>query len=425
MLRAGGRHSLLVGATVLVLVGVAAGLIRDVGRPYPGFHPDVDFRILLPTPAARAAGLRDNDRIVSVEGGSPVHLLARVRGATGPLRYEAERAGTPITAVVAPEPFTWRVLLHTFGAYFVVSALMLATGLAVYRQNRAARPNRYFLVYMCLWAASNVAVPDAILGFSKWGSFVVGFLGIFLPVHGWVFFLTYPANPAREAWLEARGVFRRLYRAAVALGLIFTAIFVGVYVLAPQRLAEGWLYPAALAFQVGLAGVSFPIKIAALWDTRRRAASPLVNQQTTVLLLGIGLGLGGWTLFMLAPLAHLYEAPIPLSLGSALVLLYPAAIAYATVRYRLFDATVVIRRSVVYTLLAGLITGAYALLIAGANLVLAGPTSWARPGSPPPSSSWWCSPSTRCGSACAGWWTAPSFGSATTTPGRSRPSRAR
>jgi len=53
------------------------------------------------------------------------------------------------------------------------------------------------------------------------------------------------------------------------------------------------------------------------------------------------------------------------------VLLYPAAIAYATVRYRLFDATVVIRRSVIYTGLAGLITGAYALLLAGANALLA------------------------------------------------------
>ena len=58
--------------------------------------------------------------------------------------------------------------------------------------------------------------------------------------------------------------------------------------------------------------------------------------------------------------------------GSVLVLLYPLAIGYATVRYRLFDATVVIRRSVVYTMLAGLITGAYALLLAGAN-ALAGP----------------------------------------------------
>src|SRR5215471_17250044 len=106
-------------------------------------------------------------------------------------------------------------------------------------------------------------------------------------------------------------------------------------------------------------------------STRRRAVSPLVNQQTGVLLLGIGLGLGCWLTLMLGPLSFLYEGPVDPQVGSALVLLYPAAIAYATVRYRLFDATVVVRRSVIYTGLAGLITGAYALLLAGANALLA------------------------------------------------------
>jgi class 3 adenylate cyclase len=148
--------------------------------------------------------------------------------------------------------------------------------------------------------------------------------------------------------------------------------FGAIYGAAPSLLVHGWLYPAAVAFQFALAAASFPIKIWALLDTRRRAASPLVNQQTTVLLLGIGLGLGCWLALMLAPLVHYYDSPVDPQVGSALVLLYPLAIAYATVRYRLFDATLVIRRSVIYTMLAGLVTGAYALLLAGANALLAG-----------------------------------------------------
>jgi hypothetical protein len=148
-------------------------------------------------------------------------------------------------------------------------------------------------------------------------------------------------------------------------------VFAGMYVAAPSLLAGGRLYAVAVAFQFALAAASFPIKIWALLDTRRRAASPLVNQQTTVLMLGIGLGLGCWLTLMLAPLIHYYEAPVDPQVGSALVLLYPLAIAYATVRYRLFDATLVIRRSVTYTTLAALITGAYALLLASANALLA------------------------------------------------------
>jgi class 3 adenylate cyclase len=184
-------------------------------------------------------------------------------------------------------------------------------------------------------------------------------------------------NPAREAWLARHRVIPRLYRAALAVGILSSLVFVAVRVAAPELLVVGWLYPAAVGFQFAIAAVSFPIKIWALVDTRRRAHSPLVDQQTTVLMLGIGLGLGCWLTFMLAPLIHYYDSPMDPQVGSVLVLLYPLAIGYATVRYRLFDATVVIRRSVVYTMLAGLITGAYALLLAGANALVA-QADWTR-----------------------------------------------
>jgi class 3 adenylate cyclase len=297
--------------------------------------------------------------------------MTRVRAATGPVTYEIERAGQRFRVALAPQTFGWVTFSGHLAGYFLVSALMLAVGVAVYRQNRAAAPNRRFLVYMCLWAVSNVAVPDATLGPDKYGAALVGFVPTVLSVHGWVLFLTYPVNPTRQAWLDRQRIVPALYRAAIAVGVVLSVVFGLVYLLAPERLVDGWLYPSALGLQLSLAAISFPIKIAALLDTRRRAVSPLVDQQTAVLLLGIGLGLGCWLGLMLGPLAFLYEGPMDPQVGSALVLLYPAAIAYATVRYRLFDATVVMRRSMVYTILAGLITGIYALLLAGANALLA------------------------------------------------------
>jgi len=304
-------------------------------------------------------------------------LMAQVDAARGPIRYEVERAGRRLAVELAPGLFTWAVLADHFAAYFAVSAVMLATGLFVYAQNPAAAPNRNFLVYMCLWAVSNVAVPEAVLGTRKYAALLVSFVSPLLSVHGWVFFLTYPANPARLAWMERHRVIPRLYRTGLAAGVLSSLAFVYVFAAAPHLMVNGWLYPTAVAFQFAIAAVSFPIKIWALLDTRRRAASPLVNQQTTVLLLGIGLGLGCWLALMLAPLIRYYEAPVDPQVGSVLVLLYPLAIAYATVRYRLFDATVVIRRSVIYTMLAGLITGAYALLLAAANAIAAH-SDWTR-----------------------------------------------
>ncbi|HKW92769.1 MAG TPA: adenylate/guanylate cyclase domain-containing protein, partial [Methylomirabilota bacterium] len=364
------RFALVFAVSLAVVAGLGMGLASEVGRPYPGFFFAIDYHVVPVEPAARAAGLRWGDRIVAVDGQSPLALMVRVRSATGPVHYDVERAGRRLTVDLAPQSFAWATLLGHFGGYFVISAFMLAVGAAVYVQNPLAAPNRRFLLYMCLWAVSNVVVPDATLSPHKYGAGLVGLVATLLSIHGWVLFLTYPVNPAREAWLERHRLIPTLYRAAAAVGLALTVTFGAFYLLAPGRLADGWLYPGALAFQLTLAAVSFPIKIAALLDTRRRAVSPLVNQQTGVLLLGIGLGLGCWLTLMLGPLSFLYEGPVDPQVGSALVLLYPAAIAYATVRYRLFDATVVVRRSVIYTGLAGLITGAYALLLAGANALV-------------------------------------------------------
>ena len=361
----------------MLILGVLGSLAADVGLRYPGFFFSPDYRIFPVDPAAHAAGLAVGDRIVTVDGASPLTLLARVRatGAPGrpaaaPLRYEVDRAGRRFVVSLPPAPFTWELVARRFAVYFVVAAIMLAAGVFVYAQNPAARPNRNFLLYMCLWAASNVVTPEAFFGLAKRSAILIGFLPAVLSVHGWVFFLTYPVNPERQAWLERHRVIPRLYTAGFALGIVSALAFSLVYALAPGMFLHGWFYAAGVGTSVALALVSFPVKVLALLDTRRRAASPLVNQQTTVLMLGIGLGLGFYLMLMLLPLTYLYPPPVDPQVGSALVLLYPAAIAYATVRYRLFDASVVIRRSVVYTVLAGLITATYALAIAGANALL-------------------------------------------------------
>jgi class 3 adenylate cyclase len=338
MVRRHPRAWSLVALTVATLLVLSTALVARVGRPYPGFFVAPDFRVFPTAPAAVA--IEWDDRIVSVDGRSPATLEKRVASGDAPIRYEIERAGRRVSLDLAPQPFTWRLLFGHFGVFFAVSAVMLAVGIAVFAQNPRARPNRNFLLYMCLWAVSNVAVPESVLGSGRFAAAVVGFVSVVLSA------------------------------AALVAGGIASVSFAALSTVAPDLLVDGWIYPASLATLFTLAAVSFPIKIAALLDTRRQAASPLVNQQTTVLLLGIGLGLGGWLAFMLAPLSHLYRGPVDPQWGSALVLLYPLAIAYATVRYRLFDATVVIRRSVVYTALAGLITAAYALAIAGANLLL-------------------------------------------------------
>ncbi|HJV56297.1 MAG TPA: hypothetical protein VJ971_09995, partial [Methylomirabilota bacterium] len=84
------RFLLVVAASLAVLVGLVAGLAVDAGRPYPGFFAAPDFRLFPADQDARAAGLRAGDRLVVVDGASPLTLAARTRAAAGPVRYEVE-----------------------------------------------------------------------------------------------------------------------------------------------------------------------------------------------------------------------------------------------------------------------------------------------------------------------------------------------
>ena len=138
MFRRDPRFGLLVALTVAAIVGVLVCLIVEIGRPYPGFFFSSDFRVFPATLSARAAGLEYGDRIVAVDGRSPISLMARVAAARGPIRYEVERAGRRFSLELAPATFTRGLFLGHFAAYFAVSALMLAAGLFVFAQNPAA-----------------------------------------------------------------------------------------------------------------------------------------------------------------------------------------------------------------------------------------------------------------------------------------------
>ena len=401
-----------------------AGLAGRRGRPA------VSRLLLLRRPIACSpwsgrAGRRSpvGDRIVSVDGGSPLPA-GRVR-ATAAARALRARPGRPAPRrELAPAPFTW-------ACWSIGSPRTSWSPRSCWRRvvacSRRTRP-RGPTVTSCstcacgpcpTWSCPRRSSAPQV----RSAAIMAASCPPLLSVHGWVFFLTYPVNP------PAPGVARPPPRRSAPLprgdrARRRAAAVFGAGLRGRARPVRGRRLALPAARQLPFAPGRSSRSRSRSWRSSTPAAAPPRRWSTSrprVLLLGIGLGLGCWLALMLLPLTYFYARPsIPrwarpsCSCTRRPSPTRPCATGSSTPR-------VVIRRSLVYTVLAGLITGAYALLIALANAVLAQADLHAlavvlrrvhvrgrR------------SPSTRCASACAGPSTGCSSASARRARGRCR-----
>ncbi|NIT14664.1 MAG: hypothetical protein GTN99_10600, partial [Candidatus Dadabacteria bacterium] len=65
---------------------------------------------------------------------------------------------------------------------------------------------------------------------------------------------------------------------------------------------------------------------------------------------------------------------------ASLVIIFPISIAYAIVKYKLFDIEIIIQKTIVYTALSGVLAFAIVLMIFGFNFFFATQGGWKSPG---------------------------------------------
>ncbi|MFZ5905253.1 MAG: GAF domain-containing protein [Chloroflexota bacterium] len=94
--------------------------------------------------------------------------------------------------------------------------------------------------------------------------------------------------------------------------------------------------------------------------------SPVVKSQSRTILLGAVVGLTPTIVWMLTTPYHLFEFSTWLLLP---VVLFPAAIGYTILRFRLLRTDAWVRQGLAYALLTVLVVSAYALLVMGAGLI--------------------------------------------------------
>jgi two-component system, NtrC family, sensor kinase len=302
------------------------------------------------------AGIKPGDVLVSVnqhelrDEGDLVRQLYRA-GPWSKATYSIVRQSVPVDTVVVLMPadrteYQWLRL---------IGLIYLGIGLYVLLRRWTAPGSAHFYIF-CLvsFIFYSFHYTGKLNGFDwtiYWGN-VVGWLlqpAIFLH-----FVLVFPEK--REAigkhpWLAA---LTYLPGAALLAGHIGA-----VTLLAPR----GNLRWGLDRVEMGYLALYFAVAAGILWNSYRRARTPILRQQLKWVTRGTILAVAPFTLFYAVPyLLGAGEVKVSvLSLG-----LLPLTFGYAIFRYRLMDVDLIFKRGMVYTLAAAAVAGAYFFVIAGA-----------------------------------------------------------
>ncbi len=347
----------------LVAFGLSIALHFDAEHRFgPPFVleglPTDPWRISGVTPDAAAAGLRDGDQLVAVDG-SPIgtailhwhHLfrsgaenLFRVEKADG---RELEYRLMPRHAAELFTPLMWIVAI----GLPIVGLIYLGVGLWVFRL-RPDRASSWALLLFCCSMAAELALPP--VG-GRWAWVLVW---INLPLIGATTFHLFTAYPTEPAWMVRNPSMRWLaYAIAFPLGL--AAAFEGMTGMrAPVAKTAAFYFTIAMAFvSLGIAA-----------HARGRSREGKTAGRADVMLLGAVVS------FVPALIALLSRALLgtsfPWVLGIFSFFIFPLAIAYGIMRRQLFEIRVVARSSATYGAVTLAITGVYAFLITFADAVV-------------------------------------------------------
>ncbi len=128
--------------------------------------------------------------------------------------------------------------------------------------------------------------------------------------------------------------------------------------------SDPWVYALSWRALFILDGIGIGIAFVLLGNRSISSPSPLVKQQARIILIGALLAFSPLFVFFIVSGMGISLPPwFPQALWLPPVVIYPLAISYTILRYRIMDTTnVVIRRGVTYTLILGLMVGVLVLL---------------------------------------------------------------
>ena len=342
----------MLGLACLIATQAVRDAWNQTGRPYPGFA--VLDNLLVGVGGLERGGLQPFDIVRVMDGrvltsGREIQAAVRSHPPGTPFHYILNRGSRLVEADVPSVIRTVRDFERYLFEGFITAMLFLALGAVVLWFKPAVAETRLFLAFCLTWFCIPALYLDAHTTYRFSPLFLTAVA--LIPAVSIHLALTFP---------QRRGIVRR-HPGIIGLPYALSAGIVPPLVGWVPPVSPDWLLLVP-AFATVYWGAALVLLIVSLGRTSFAGSSPLLRQRARVLMLGFAVG-------QLVPVLGttteaLFRVSVPhLNLLWRLNILFPLAVAYAMIRYDLFDLRAVIRTGTIYGVVTGLVALAYVGLI--------------------------------------------------------------
>src|SRR5262245_850297 len=345
---------------LIVLAAVFMGVVthdswQRIGRPWTGF-PVMD-NLLVGVGGLQRERVEPLDLVRAVNGqlvGSSRELQKEIeRHAPGTrMRYLLVRSGSLVEEDIPSREMTLSTFRHYVIQYLLGGILVLALAALVALVRPSGPSTRLFVVFCLTTVVVNVGYWD-LSGTHRFTK---------------LFFVAWTFLPAMLSHLalvfpERTAVARRWSRSVWVPYALSAALWLWLQVPMSR---ESWAAGAGLVTIYWTAALVE--LLVALGSTARTGTTRLVRQRARVLLLGFGVGYLAPVVGTTVEVVLHEQIPFFHELWK-LTFIFPLAVAYAIVRYQLFNIRTVVRVGAIYSVATAVVALGYAGLLAGLNVL--------------------------------------------------------
>jgi len=362
------RPHRIVGSVILgvMLIWVLCyySIASQIGKAFPGFFYSPDGIISSFTPqdlSGWKAGLRPGDRIVAIDNQrwSQMPRLIQASRIGDVHVYIIERNANRYPISVPTMEFTPDLIWRFIPGFAFCGLLCLGVGIFIYLANPNAVLNRYTFFYLSLYTGF-LLVWEFYLSQIKWTSYLVQPWLAIICVVGWIFFWRFPGDEKRNILLASRPIIPTFIILAIVAIIFYPTMFFLAKRIDQPALWRMYTFQATwVSFIIFGGGTVLNKTLPQLLILRDKSTSFLIRQQAMTMLVGISISISGFLPCFWAPFIIHFLPPVNPQWGAAIASIYPLAIGYAVLRYRLFDIRIALRRGLVYSLLTTILTAIF------------------------------------------------------------------